>query len=242
MMSILFVVLIFSDGMPILYIIGFLFFGGTFVVQKVLLLRFYKKSSSLTPAVWTHAQNFLIYSVFLHLICGFFMISNPSVVTINEDRVEDNDLLSMLNIFYEDSLPDFLASRLRHTYQVLYFIFLIAFITFYLAGNTIKSISTSVFSILGSCFGKLISGLREVFRIGLLTSLKKLCKKQKVETEKKIIQDHFSKRSLEKLGDVIKKRYNLVIVEENIGGQERGADEAAEDQHEDIYKIPDDEN
>jgi len=44
MMSTMFALLLFSSGMPVLYFIGFLFFTGTYITNKVIILRFYTKS------------------------------------------------------------------------------------------------------------------------------------------------------------------------------------------------------
>mmetsp|Transcript_33845 Transcript_33845/g.52183 ORF Transcript_33845/g.52183 Transcript_33845/m.52183 type:complete len:96 (-) Transcript_33845:27-314(-) len=95
MMTMLFVVMTFSSGMPILYVVGFVYFLGIFFVNKFLLVRFYKKSSSLTRTVWLHAQRYLFTAVLLHQVCGLFMMTNPDVISINSSRDDGSNLFSL---------------------------------------------------------------------------------------------------------------------------------------------------
>ena len=51
LMSTLFVLLLYSSGMPVLYLIGAFFYIFCFLVTKVLILKFYKKSKTLTRTI-----------------------------------------------------------------------------------------------------------------------------------------------------------------------------------------------
>jgi hypothetical protein len=51
MMSTMFVILMYSSGMPILYLIGFVFYLVTFCVNKFLLIYYYQKSRTLTRTI-----------------------------------------------------------------------------------------------------------------------------------------------------------------------------------------------
>ena len=51
MMSTLFVILLYCSGMPILYFIGAVFYTVTYLVNKHLLISFYKKSTTLTRTI-----------------------------------------------------------------------------------------------------------------------------------------------------------------------------------------------
>ena len=51
MMSSLFVILMYSSGMPILYVIGAFFFVSTYILNNYLLVSFYKKSKTLTRTI-----------------------------------------------------------------------------------------------------------------------------------------------------------------------------------------------
>ena len=92
MMSILMVIMFFSSGMPILYAVGFVYFLGTYVTHKVLLIRFYKKSSSLNSTIWLRTAKIMVYGILLNLGCSLFMLTNPSVILINENREKEGFL------------------------------------------------------------------------------------------------------------------------------------------------------
>lgn len=77
MMSTLFVILMYSGGMPIMYLIGFVFYFITFVVNKFLMINYFKKSRTLTRTVPLFSMDFLQYGLFLHYISGFFILTNP---------------------------------------------------------------------------------------------------------------------------------------------------------------------
>ena len=51
MMSTLLVVVCYSSGLPVLYIVGFMFFGATYLVNKVMILKFYTKTNTLNRVV-----------------------------------------------------------------------------------------------------------------------------------------------------------------------------------------------
>jgi len=51
MMTVVFVILIYSSGMPVLYMVGIFFTVTTFLINKFLLINYYKRSSSMTRTV-----------------------------------------------------------------------------------------------------------------------------------------------------------------------------------------------
>lgn len=79
MMSTMFVLATYSSGMPILYIVGAMFFGITYIVQKFVLLKFYTKSLTLNRVVPSYSMVFLKLALAFHMIIGCFMLTNPSV-------------------------------------------------------------------------------------------------------------------------------------------------------------------
>ena len=85
MMSTAFVVLIYSSGMPILYLIGFVFFTVTFLVNKVLLIKYYKRTDSiLSRTIPLYSVHILKYAVLMKMIIGIFMFTNPEVFETKE--------------------------------------------------------------------------------------------------------------------------------------------------------------
>ena len=59
MMSTMFVILMYSSGMPILYFAGAVFYIVTFMVNKFLLINFYQKSRTLTRTIPLFAIDFM---------------------------------------------------------------------------------------------------------------------------------------------------------------------------------------
>lgn len=77
MMSTLFVLLMYSSGMPILYLIGTVFYIVTYWVNKFLIIYYYKKSTTLTRTIPLFAMDFMKYSLFMHSIVSLLMLTNP---------------------------------------------------------------------------------------------------------------------------------------------------------------------
>jgi hypothetical protein len=78
-MSTLLVLLSYSSGMPVLYIIGAVFFLFTYQVNKIVLYKYYQKSLDLNRVVPQYSMEFLNLCLFLHIIIGGFMITNPDL-------------------------------------------------------------------------------------------------------------------------------------------------------------------
>lgn len=88
-MSILFVTLLFSGGIPSLYIYASLFFGFTYAVNKVLLVKFYSKTTQLKRTIPDYSLKLFKYSLVAHMICGTFMLTNPNILNLADDLGEN---------------------------------------------------------------------------------------------------------------------------------------------------------
>jgi hypothetical protein len=51
MMSTLLVVVCYSSGLPVLYIVGSVFFSATYMVNKLMIMKFYQKTLTLNRVV-----------------------------------------------------------------------------------------------------------------------------------------------------------------------------------------------
>jgi hypothetical protein len=78
-MSTLLVLLSYSSGMPVLYIIGAIFFLFTYQVNKIVLYKYYQKSLDLNRVVPQYSMDFLNFCMLLHILIGGFMITNPAL-------------------------------------------------------------------------------------------------------------------------------------------------------------------
>ena len=89
MMSIVFVIFIYSSGMPILYLVGAFFCGITYFTNKFLILKYYKRSTTITRTVPLTMIKYLNLALLLHMIFGLFMLtqSNPFEVKEAPDKM-----------------------------------------------------------------------------------------------------------------------------------------------------------
>ena len=80
MMSTLFVLLFYSSGMPVLYLLGLLFFAVTYFVNKMLFFNYYQRTdSSLSRDLPIFSIKILKVAVVFKLILGLFMYSDASI-------------------------------------------------------------------------------------------------------------------------------------------------------------------
>jgi hypothetical protein len=95
-MSTLMVILSYSSGLPVLYIIGAIFFFFTYYVNKIVLYKYYQKSLDLNRVVPQYSMEFLNLCLFLHIIVGGFMITNPTLFATQSDA--DNFFMPIIPI------------------------------------------------------------------------------------------------------------------------------------------------
>jgi cytochrome b subunit of formate dehydrogenase len=81
MMSTLFVILSYSSGMPVLYVVGVIFYTITFFVSKLLILKFYRKSTNLSKTIPVISTNAMKLGIILHILFGCVMLTNPQPFT-----------------------------------------------------------------------------------------------------------------------------------------------------------------
>mmetsp|Transcript_4428 Transcript_4428/g.6507 ORF Transcript_4428/g.6507 Transcript_4428/m.6507 type:complete len:201 (+) Transcript_4428:5370-5972(+) len=77
MMSTLFVLVLYSSGMPFLYPIGFIFFWTTYMVNKLMIIQFYQKMVTLTRTIPQFSMQFLKFGLIIHMIGSLVMLTNP---------------------------------------------------------------------------------------------------------------------------------------------------------------------
>mmetsp|Transcript_5131 Transcript_5131/g.7847 ORF Transcript_5131/g.7847 Transcript_5131/m.7847 type:complete len:137 (+) Transcript_5131:5435-5845(+) len=77
MMSTLFVILMYSSGMPILYVVGAFFYMFTFYTSKMLIIKFYRTSTTLSRTIPRYTIYALDFAIIIHLATGCVMLTNP---------------------------------------------------------------------------------------------------------------------------------------------------------------------
>ena len=99
MMSTLFVILMYSSGMPVLYFCGFVFYIVTYWINKFLLINYYQKSTTLTRTIPTFAITFMKYALFMHSFLSLLMLTNPIAFKTKHRYDEDGKLMGVNAIF-----------------------------------------------------------------------------------------------------------------------------------------------
>ena len=86
----------YTGGMPILYLIGLIFYTVTYMVNKFLLINYYQKSRTLTMHIPNFTVKFLKYGLLLHLLSSCFMLTNPGPF-VTKDRTDGMGELRDIN-------------------------------------------------------------------------------------------------------------------------------------------------
>ena len=76
LMSTMFVIQLYSSGMPILYLNGFIFYLVTFLCNKFLLIYYYQKSRTLSRTIPLFTMQYLKYGLLLHMLAACLMLTN----------------------------------------------------------------------------------------------------------------------------------------------------------------------
>ena len=72
----MFVIQLYSSGMPILYLNGFIFYLVTFLANKFLLIYYYQKSRTLSRTIPLFTMQYLKYGLLLHMLAACMMLTN----------------------------------------------------------------------------------------------------------------------------------------------------------------------
>lgn len=107
--------LTFSAGLPLLYIIGFFFSTGLYWVYKMLLLKYYRKTTSFNQLLAVRAIEIMQVSVLFHILVGSFIFSNSAVFGRSAD-IEDNSFYR----YIKNNYPG-MQSRFQSHHSIFYF-------------------------------------------------------------------------------------------------------------------------
>jgi len=88
MLTVLYVVMFYGSGIPILYPCAAAFYAVTYWCDKFLLFRYYKKPVNYDSFLAQHTADWYKWALFLHMIGGVFMLSNSSILpSIDDEQV-----------------------------------------------------------------------------------------------------------------------------------------------------------
>ena len=71
--------------MPILYFIGIVLYTFTYLIHKCLILKFYKKSRTLTRTIPIFTMKFFKIGIVLHMISALIMLSQKEAFETRSD-------------------------------------------------------------------------------------------------------------------------------------------------------------
>jgi hypothetical protein len=110
-----------------MYIFGFFFFLGTYIVNKILLILFYKKKITFSREIPEHCVFLLKYTIFLKLACGLLMFLNPDILSLRD---------SQSSYFYDHLKASKYDSRYnQYGYQKFYLKFAIYYTVIFFSGS-----------------------------------------------------------------------------------------------------------
>lgn len=127
--------MMYSAGIPLLYPVSMVSFFLTYWVDKYLFIRYYKNPPQYTMAMAERTVSLMRYSLILHFIIGFLMLSNSQILTSNnkeqlEEYVEENQYF----LFAEE--------KYKSAHIVIYILCFLGLMLFYLfLANIMKLIS-----------------------------------------------------------------------------------------------------
>jgi len=78
-------VLMFSTGLPILYPFAVIFYFGLYWVYKLLLIKFYQKTTKFNYNLPIYTTQYIKVGVFFHIIVGGFMVTNNDIIPAQID-------------------------------------------------------------------------------------------------------------------------------------------------------------
>jgi len=86
-LTIIFLVLLFSGGMPYLYVAGMCYFAFILLVDKVLFVKWYRKPMAYGGALATVVAKLLPYAVFGHVSLSMWMYTDNTVFPVDSDSI-----------------------------------------------------------------------------------------------------------------------------------------------------------
>lgn len=73
--------MMYSSGLPVLYIVGFFFTVILYWVYKFLLLKYYQKTSRFNEQLPIESLYYFKYGLFFHIVMGCFMYTNSRILS-----------------------------------------------------------------------------------------------------------------------------------------------------------------
>jgi len=95
--------------MPVMYLIGAIFYTGTYYINKILILKYYNKSRTFTRTIPLYSADFFKYGLLLHMFMALIMLTTPDIFQTKEEnphRISIISLEKIQNLTSESGLYD----------------------------------------------------------------------------------------------------------------------------------------
>ncbi len=133
MLSTIFVTLVYSSGMPILYICCCLFFILTYWVDKCLILKFYKNPPRIDLYISRLFDLIIIFAIIVHYGFGIWTYGDSSILTDNSNTAIKAVSDWVKNLFTtNDSFAQEILKRITYSHNVICFAFLIIVFVYFI--------------------------------------------------------------------------------------------------------------
>lgn len=86
-LTVIFIVMLYTSGIPILYPIACLYFCVVYVCDKYMLFRWYKKPAVLDGHIALNSLEWFKFAILLHVVCGSIMYSSSDI--LNSEKSEE---------------------------------------------------------------------------------------------------------------------------------------------------------
>lgn len=106
MISTLLVICCYSSGMPVLYIIGFIFFSLTYLINKLVLFKFYQKTLTLNRLLPKTVTELFNTAICLHLFFGCFMLTNHFLYDVRDGPTNEPFAMPSYSVDPKDYIED----------------------------------------------------------------------------------------------------------------------------------------
>ena len=123
----LFVTLVYSSGMPLLYVVCFFYFFILYWIDKLMILRFYKKPPKTDIYIANLFNIIILFGMVIHYAFGIWTYGNKNILTDNSNSSLDVVSSWIKNLFQsqKSSFSADIVDRITQPHNVLCFVFMI---------------------------------------------------------------------------------------------------------------------
>lgn len=148
--------MMYSSGMPALYLVAAVYYLFHFWMYKILLLHYFQTTSKFNEQLAVASVGMIKYGVFLHMLLGTFMYTNNKILSSSNVGTL-SDLSQTLHEYFSKLRAEFFRIRLSQFHGQIYFTIFI----FILLAFVSRAV---VFSLVARCLKRAACCLRRAER------------------------------------------------------------------------------